>query len=186
MAGEIIVKYNMRAGRIALSVFGLAICVLMTIFGWSTMDSNGARHNPEGFFATGILGVVFIIWNLRSLCDGKPFLETSEDGIFIGERLHCYVPWKTVKDIKIRTDYVEFRQHSSTVKVLAIELIDPDNVYFDKLSHRLLRKYFFREFPIDLIPDTATSWTSERLRDALRRRWAEAVNTPATNDASDE
>lgn len=185
MAEEIVVKYNMRAGRIALSVFGLAICTLMIVFGWNTMDSTYTRLNPESFFAGGICGVIFLLWNLRSLCDGKPFLETSEDGVFVGESLHCYIPWENVHDIKIRKDYVELRMRSYTVQVLAIELRDPDNVFFDKLSHRFLRKFFYREFPIDLVPDTATSWTSERLRDALRKRWSEAVNTPATNDASD-
>ena len=104
MSEEIIVKYNMRAPLIAGCVFVCLISGAMIVFGWGTLDHPGPRDNPEAFIGFGAFGVVWAVWKIRALASGKPYLETSEDGIFVGAGLHCYIPWENVEDISIRRD----------------------------------------------------------------------------------
>ncbi|WP_338667224.1 hypothetical protein [Pseudodesulfovibrio methanolicus] len=176
MPEEVIVKYTMRAPLIALCVFVCLISGAMIAFGWGTLDHQVPRQNPEAFIGLGVLGLVWAVWTVRSLASGKPYLETSEEGIFVGTGLHCYIPWENVGDISARQNEVRTRFGTTTVKVCSIDLKDPDNVYFDKFSHRMLRKYFGRGLPINLASDARTSWPSERLAAALRERWQREVD----------
>jgi hypothetical protein len=171
MAEEIVVKYTMRASMIVLCIFAFLTCLGAMAFGWATWSTTLSRQSPEVFVGAGGLGALWAGWTVINLAGGKPFLETSREGIFIGTGLHRYVPWENVRGITARENEIRTRFGNSIVKVCSIELHDPDNIYFDKFLHRIARNYLDRSQIIDLPADARTNWTSERLAGALRKRW---------------
>ena len=146
MSEEIIVKNGSRAVLITLSIMRLIISLAVAVF-FPLMGFDG-NYAVKGLLAWigSFVGIAYCGWSIFSLSSGKHYLESSSDGLMIGGSVRCYVPWNNFHDIRVEKKETEgdrvFLQKTPSIinKILIFELINPDEIFFDKIGRASCRE----------------------------------------------
>ncbi|MCJ2164206.1 MULTISPECIES: hypothetical protein [unclassified Pseudodesulfovibrio] len=128
-----------------------------------------------------MLVVVASSLSLYSLAADKPYLETSKDGLMVGEFVRWYCPWSNVRDIAVigvgkrigRS--VLIPSPTVTVSELVVEFYAPEDLLFDSRLFALLSGIVIKDGRAVLELATRTTMTKEKLCGLLRERWQQAI-----------
>lgn len=142
MREEIILKSEMRPAFIIMAVLGLICSVMLFFHILLAIPGQATPHDYFSVIASLILSA-FSGWQISRLSHSRHYLETSDDGIMLNDRIRRYIPWSNISDIvigdaKLASVQTDPEELGDLKTLIYLELKDPDRVFYDNFLHRTL------------------------------------------------